>query len=58
MTPGLAYHRTDSDENGSATGFAEAMARRAPVDPSTVTGRTTGRRDVRDGGFAPFGGTR
>jgi 7-alpha-hydroxysteroid dehydrogenase len=58
MTPGLAYYRTDFDEVGSESQFAEAVVRLALVDPDTVTGRTIGHREVLDGTFTAFAGGR
>ena len=55
MTPGLSYYRMDFDKVGSNADFAEAVVRLALVDPSAVTGRTIGHREVLDGTFAPFG---
>ena len=54
MTPGLSYYRTDFDEIGSEAEFAEAVVRLGLVDPTQVTGRTIGHREVLDGSFAPF----
>ena len=54
MTPGLSYYRTDFDDIGSETDFAEAVVRLALVDPNTVTGRTIGHREVLDGTYTPF----
>ncbi len=54
MTPGLSYYRTDFDEIGSETDFAEAVVRLALVDPTAVTGRTIGHREVLDGSFTAF----
>jgi 7-alpha-hydroxysteroid dehydrogenase len=58
MTPGLSSYRMDFDKVGSNADFAEAVVRLALVDPSAVTGRTIGHREVLDGTFAPFEGAR
>ncbi len=58
MTPGLSYYRTDFDDIGSETDFAEAVVRLALVDPNVVTGRTIGHREVLDGTFVQFHGGR
>ena len=58
MTPGLSYYRTDFDDVGSETDFAEAVVRLALVDPDQVTGRTIGHREVLDSTFTPFRGAR
>lgn len=55
VTPGLSYY---IKEFGSGVGvnddFAEAVVRLALVDPTEVTGRTVGHREVLDGSFTGF----
>ena len=54
LTPGLAYYARDFVDTAPADEFARAAVQLALVDPSKVTGRTIGHREVLDGSFRPF----
>jgi 7-alpha-hydroxysteroid dehydrogenase len=54
LTPGLAYYAREFVETAPADEFAQAAVQLALVDPSVVTGRTIGHRQVLDGSFRPF----
>jgi 7-alpha-hydroxysteroid dehydrogenase len=54
LTPGLAYYAREFVETAPADEFARAAVQLALVDPSVVTGRTIGHREVLDGSFRPF----
>ena len=54
LTPGLAYYAREFVDTAPADEFARAAVQLALVDPSVVTGRTIGHRDVLDGSFRPF----
>jgi NAD(P)-dependent dehydrogenase (short-subunit alcohol dehydrogenase family) len=54
LTPGLAYYAREFVDTAPADEFARAAVRLALVDPSLVTGRTIGHREVLDGSFRPF----
>jgi 7-alpha-hydroxysteroid dehydrogenase len=54
LTPGLAYYARDFVDTAPADEFARAAVQLALVDPSEVTGRTIGHREVLDGSFRPF----
>jgi 7-alpha-hydroxysteroid dehydrogenase len=54
LTPGLAYYAREFVDTAPADEFARAAVQLALVDPSVVTGRTIGHREVLDGSFRPF----
>jgi 7-alpha-hydroxysteroid dehydrogenase len=54
LTPGLAYYAREFIDTAPADEFAQAAVQLAVVDPSVVTGRTIGHREVLDGSFRPF----
>jgi 7-alpha-hydroxysteroid dehydrogenase len=54
LTPGLSYYARDFVDTAPADEFARAAVQLALVDPSVVTGRTIGHREVLDGSFRPF----
>jgi NAD(P)-dependent dehydrogenase (short-subunit alcohol dehydrogenase family) len=54
LTPGLAYYAREFVDTAPADEFAQAAVQLALVDPSVVTGRTIGHREVLDGSFRPF----
>lgn len=54
LTPGLSYYARDFVDTAPADEFAQAAVQLALVDPSVVTGRTIGHREVLDGSFRPF----
>jgi 7-alpha-hydroxysteroid dehydrogenase len=54
LTPGLAYYAREFIDTAPAEEFAQAAVQLALVDPSVVTGRTIGHREVLDGSFRPF----
>ena len=54
LTPGLAYYAREFVDTAPADEFARAAVQLAVVDPSVVTGRTIGHREVLDGSFRPF----
>ena len=54
LTPGLAYYAREFVDTAPADEFARAAVQLALVDPSVVTGRTIGHREVLDGSFMPF----
>ncbi|BBX48599.1 SDR family oxidoreductase [Mycobacterium cookii] len=54
MTPGLSYYARDFAEVSTPEEFAEAAVELALVDPTVVTGRTIGHRQVLDGSFRRF----
>jgi 7-alpha-hydroxysteroid dehydrogenase len=54
LTPGLAYYAREFVDTAPADEFAQAAVQLALVDPSVVTGRTIGHRQVLDGSFRPF----
>ena len=54
LTPGLAYYAREFVDTAPADEFARAAVQLALVDPSKVTGRTIGHREVLDGSFRPF----
>jgi 7-alpha-hydroxysteroid dehydrogenase len=55
LTPGLAYYAREFVDTAPADEFARAAVQLALVDPTMVTGRTIGHREVLDGSFRPFG---
>jgi NAD(P)-dependent dehydrogenase (short-subunit alcohol dehydrogenase family) len=54
LTPGLAYYAREFVDTAPADEFAQAAVQLALVNPSVVTGRTIGHREVLDGSFRPF----
>jgi NAD(P)-dependent dehydrogenase (short-subunit alcohol dehydrogenase family) len=54
LTPGLAYYAREFVDTAPVDEFARAAVQLALVDPSVVTGRTIGHREVLDGSFRPF----
>ncbi|HWF28878.1 MAG TPA: SDR family NAD(P)-dependent oxidoreductase [Mycobacterium sp.] len=54
LTPGLAYYAREFVDTAPADEFARAAVQLALADPSVVTGRTIGHREVLDGSFRPF----
>lgn len=54
MTPGLSYYGRDFAEVSTPEEFAQAAVELALVDPTVVTGRTIGHRQVLDGSFRSF----
>jgi NAD(P)-dependent dehydrogenase (short-subunit alcohol dehydrogenase family) len=54
MTPGLSYYGRDFAEVSTPEEFAQAAVELALVDPTVVTGRTIGHRQVLDGSFRVF----
>ena len=54
LTPGLAYYAREFVDTAPADEFARAAVQLALVDPSVVTGRTIGHREVLEGSFRPF----
>ena len=54
LTPGLAYYAREFVDTAPADEFARAAVQLVLVDPSVVTGRTIGHREVLDGSFRPF----
>jgi 7-alpha-hydroxysteroid dehydrogenase len=54
LTPGLSYYAREFVDTAPADEFARAAVELALVDPSVVTGRTIGHREVLDGSFRPF----
>jgi 7-alpha-hydroxysteroid dehydrogenase len=55
MTPGLSYYARDFAEVSTPEEFAQAAVELALVDPTVVTGRTIGHRQVLDSSFRAFG---
>ena len=54
LTPGLAYYAREFVDTAPVDEFARAAVQLALVDPTMVTGRTIGHREVLDGSFRPF----
>ena len=54
MTPGLSYYARDFAEVSTPEEFAQAAVELTLVDPTVVTGRTIGHRQVLDGSFRRF----
>ena len=55
MTPGLSFYARDFEDVSTPEEFAQAAVELALVDPTVVTGRTIGHRQVLDGSFGSFG---